>query len=359
MTVLDKYIGREFVKLFLVIMASFIALYLIVDFFGQIRMLLSNHATLSQMASYFFFGIPMIISITIPAAVLLAALMLFGAMSRQNEIIAMKSNGISLYRTSLPVIAMTICICILAFLFSEFITPHTNRRAEYIRLIEIQKRSSAGTFARNEIWYRGKLGIYNFKMFDPAKNILQGITINELSKDMNITLRIDADRAEWRKGTWTFSNVLITDFSGGVFPSFSRFATREIPLPEQPSDFKAVQEDADKMGFLELRKYIKKIREDGYDASRYVVDMYGKIAFSCLSLILVVIGISFSLRSERSGGLTQSMGVGIVIGFSYWFVYAFSMSLGRSGTIPPLAAAWAADVIFGTAAVALLLRVKT
>jgi lipopolysaccharide export system permease protein len=359
MTVLDRYIAREFSKLFLVIMASFIALYLIIDFFGQIRMLLSNKATLSLMATYFFFGIPMIISITIPAVVLLAALMLFGTMSRHSEIVAMKANGISLYRTSLPVIVITCFICILAFLFSEFITPQTNRRAEYIRLVEIQKRSAAGTFKQNQIWYRGRQGIYNFKMFDPAKNILQGITINDLSHDMDITMRIDAERAEWKDGKWIFHNLLITSFDRGAFPSVTRFAAKVIPLPEKPSDFKAVQEDAEKMGYLELRKYIEKIRQDGYDASRYLVDMYGKIAFSCLSLILAVIGISFSLRSERSGGITQSMGAGIIIGFSYWFVYAFSLSLGRSGTLPPLLSAWVANVLFGTAAVLLLLRVKT
>lgn len=359
MNVLDRYIAREFSKLFLVIMVSFIALYLIIDFFGQIRMLLSNKASLSLMMTYFFFGIPMIISITIPAAVLVAALIMFGNLSRHNEIVAMKANGISLYRTSLPVTVITGLICILAFLFNEFITPHTNRKAEYIRLIEIQKRSETGTFKNNQIWYRGKQGIYNFKMFDPAKNILQGITINYLSQTMDITMRIDAERAEWKEGKWIFYNLLETTFGSGSFPSFSRYAEKEIPLPEKPSDFKAVQGDAEKMGYLELRKYISKIQEEGYDASRYLVDMYGKIAFPCVSIILAIIGISFSLYSERSGGLTQSMGAGIVIGFSYWFVYAFSLSLGRSGTIPPLLSAWLADIIFGTAAGVMFLRVKT
>jgi lipopolysaccharide export system permease protein len=176
---------------------------------------------------------------------------------------------------------------------------------------------------------------------------------------MDITMRIDAELAEWKEEKWVFSNVLVTTFNGGNFPSFSRLATKVIPLTEKPSDFKTIQEDAEKMGYVELRKYIKKIREEGYDASRYLVDMYGKIAFPCVSIILAIIGISFSLRSERSGGLTQSMGTGIVIGFSYWFVYAFSLSLGRSGTIPPLLSAWLANIIFSIAAGFLFLRVKT
>jgi lipopolysaccharide export system permease protein len=87
--------------------------------------------------------------------------------------------------------------------------------------------------------------------------------------------------------------------------------------------------------------------------------MHGKIAFSLVSIILVIIGVSFSLRSERSGGVTQSIGAGIVIGFSYWLVFAFAMSLGRSGTLPPLLAAWTANILFGIASLLMYRRVKT
>ncbi len=120
-----------------------------------------------------------------------------------------------------------------------------------------------------------------------------------------------------------------------------------------------MQKDVDSMGYMELKRYIAKLRSEGYDATRYVVDLQGKIAFSFVSIILSVIGISFSLRSERSGGVAQGIGAGLVIGFSYWLVYAFGMSLGRSGTLPPIAAAWLANVLLGTASVWLLLRVKS
>ena len=62
--------------------------------------------------------------------------------------------------------------------------------------------------------------------------------------------------------------------------------------------------------------------------TQYVVDLHGKIAFPLVSIILTVIGISFSLRSERSGGIAQGIGIGLFIGLSYWLVFAFGMSLG-------------------------------
>ncbi|HOW58079.1 MAG TPA: LptF/LptG family permease, partial [Smithellaceae bacterium] len=96
MNILDKYITREFSKLFAIMSITFIALYLIVDFFEKSRMFFSNHATVIQMVSYFVFSIPVIISLITPAAVLLATLMTFGNLTKFNEVTAMKANGISL-----------------------------------------------------------------------------------------------------------------------------------------------------------------------------------------------------------------------------------------------------------------------
>jgi len=357
---LDRYISREFVKLLLLIIISLVGLYLVVDFFERIRMFLSNHATFLQILSYFTFEIPMIVSLMLPVAVLLASLLTFGILSKNSEIIAMKANGVSLYRSAFPIITITIFICVFAFFLNEFLTPYTNQKAKHIKLIEVQKREKLGFFKQNQIWFRSKDGIYNFNMFDPKTGTLKGIKINYLDRGMILTKRLDAKRAQWKKGTWIFYDVLITRFSPGKLPTIERAKSQIINLPETPSDFMMVQKDTGEMGYFELRKYIKNVQSEGYDAVQYMADMYGKIAFSLVSLILAVIGVSFSLRkSERSGGISQSIAVGIIIGFSYWIVYAFSLSLGRSGTLPPLLAAWASNVLFGIGAVVMFSRVKT
>ena len=360
MTILDRYVTKEFARLFVFILAIFTSLFLIVEFFERIRMFLSNNALLYQIISYFFFMIPMMVSQTIPASVLLTSLLTFSSLSRNSEITAMKSNGISLYRTSLPVLITSALICILAFLNSELVMPYSNQRADHIVFVEVQKREPLGTFKQSQLWFKGINGIYNFKMFDPKTNILQGITINYLDKNFKLTMRIDAEKAEWKNNQWVFYNLLITRFTGEEFPSLEWVSSKVIDLPEKPSDFNVVQQETEKMGYAELRKYVKKIQAEGYDATRYLVDMHGKIAFTLVSIILAVIGISFSLmKTERSGGIMQSIGIGIIIGFSYWIVHAFAMSLGRSGTIPPIVSAWLANIIFGVASAVMFLRVKT
>jgi lipopolysaccharide export system permease protein len=357
--ILDRYLTFEFSRNLLFITFSFVSLFLIIDFFEKIRMFLSNQASLQQMTSYFLFRLPMVVSQILPASVLLTALMTCGMLSRHSEIVAMKANGISLYRATLPILIIAASICLLVFILSEWITPYTNERSEYIRLVEVQKQKSLGTFKQNQIWYRGEKGIYNFKRFDVQGNKLQGITLYYMGSEMKLSMRLDAEWGEWREGRWILHNLLITRFPANEFPTLEKIETQAVDLPEKPEDFKVVQKDVETMGYAELDRYIRKLQSEGYDATRYIVDLHGKVSFSLVSIILAVIGIAFSLRSERSGGIAQGIGAGLAIGFSYWLVYAFGMSLGRSGTLPPLIAAWFGNILFGAGSVLLFRRIKT
>ena len=359
MRLLDKYILKEFLRFFVITIVSFIVLFLIVDFFEKIRMFLSNNASIVQMASYFVYSIPMILSYILPPAVLLTTLMTFGSFSKFNEITAMKANGINIYRISLPAIIFAAIMAVFLFYFNELITPAAVQKTEHIVHVEVQKQKTLGFFKQNELWYHGENAIYNFKMFDVNKNILRGVTINYLNPDFTLMMRIDAQSAEWKSDKWFFYNLLTTRFDNNNVPVLEWSKEKVINIPEKPSDFKVMQKDAEKMGYFELRKYVKKIQSEGYDVTRYLVELQGKIAFPLITLILVFIAVPFSLRSERSGGVMQSAGIGIFIGFSYWIVHAFSMSLGRSGMLPVFLSAWAANILFSAAAAVLFYRVRT
>jgi lipopolysaccharide export system permease protein len=359
MTVLDRYISREFILTFGFVLLAFLCLYMVVDFFERIRMFLSNNATLGQIVSYHLYTVPSIVAMMMPACVLLSALITFGLLSRNHEIVAMKANGISLYRIALPVLAFSLVACALNFLLNEFVTPAANWRAEYIKYAEVQKKREWGAFKENAIWYKSRSAIYHFKLVIPSENRIRGVTIHYLDPGFGLASRIDAREARWNGERWELRDVLRTTFAGRDFPSIERLPALAVEIGEKPEDLQVVQKSADQMGFRELRNYIRKLRQEGYDATRYETDLQGKIAFVFVSLILALIGVAFPMRSERSGGIAQGIGIGVIIGFSYWIVFAFTLSLGRSGALPPAVAAWATNVILGIVAVVMFRRVNT
>jgi lipopolysaccharide export LptBFGC system permease protein LptF len=245
MKIVDRYLIHEYLRNLLFITFSFVALFLIIDFFEKLRMFLSNHATFGQVGAYFLFMMPMIISQILPAAILLSSLMTCGYLSRHSEITAMKANGISLYRIALPILTIAALTSLLIFFLGEWVTPHTNDKAKNIILIEVQKQPSMGSFKQDQIWYRGQKGIYNFRLFDARTGTLQGITIHYLDRQMNLIMRLDAERGEWKEGHWLFHNLLVTRFDSGEFPVLSKMKQQVVDLPERPSDFQLIQKDVE------------------------------------------------------------------------------------------------------------------
>jgi lipopolysaccharide export system permease protein len=359
MKIIDRYLLKEYLRNLFLIAVVFLLLFALIDFFEKIRMFLSNQATVSQMLSYSFFRLPLAFSQLLPAAVLLASLLTFGNLSRHSEIIAMKANGVHVFRLAGVTLVIAALISATVFILNEWVNPYAFAKSEHIRLVEVQKRPALGSFSQGQIWYRGQKGIYNFRLFDAVSNSLQGVSIYYLDHNMNLSMRLDAKRGKWKEGGWILSDALITRFNRDDFPLISRIKELRADIPETPTDFKSVQKDAEAMGYFELKRYIKKLQTEGYDATQYLVDLYGKIAFPWVAIILGIIGFSFSLRSERSGGIFAGIGAGLIIGFSYWIVFAFGISLGHAGTLPPLVAAWFANILFGAASVWMLSRVRS
>ncbi len=341
------------------IVALFIALFIIIDFFERLKLFLSNQASAKQIISFILYQIPMIISLTLPVGVLVSTLITLSSLSAKSEITAMKANGISLYRIALPLFITSALISAGLFFFSEWVTPKANQKADHIRHVEIKKKEFKGSFKREQIWYRGKNSIYNFNLYDPRKEMLQGISIYYLTPDFRPKTQILAEKAFWDDKRWMAHNVQVVTLSDEGLPSIEKHDRLVIPIVESPADFEAVQLSPDRMGFFELQNYIRKISLEGADITAYLVDLHAKIAFSFVTLILTMIGFIFSVHTERSGGVARNIGIGIAIGFSYWIIHAFSVSFGRSGTIPPLAAAWIANALFLAAGLFFAQRIRT
>ena len=84
-----------------------------------------------------------------------------------------------------------------------------------------------------------------------------------------------------------------------------------------------------------------------------------KISFPVLNIITAFLGIPFALRLPRVGGLAAAAAMSLVLGFIFWVLFAVTVSIGQTGLLPPLVAAWAANILFAALGVYLLLRVES
>ena len=357
MTIITRYISKAFLKLFALTFLAFIMLYLLVDFFEKIDNFIEVGAT-EYAFSYFMYKLPFVGAQMAPIAVLMSTIIALGIFSRNCEIIAMKANGISLCRISAPFIAIALMITVMTFVASEFIVPYANREANTIWRTKVKNKPTELVYKSEQLWYKGKDVIYNIQTLNAETRTLQGIVINQFDRDFRLVRRIQARSATWNKGQWRFRDGIIKEADSSGSYKITLFLERTFDLVETPDDFIKEAKYSDEMGFCDLRQYAQKIISEGYDASRYLVDMHTKLSFPFICVIMSLIGIPLALRKEKGVGTAAAIGISLGIIILYLVTFVVAQTFGYTRVVPPIVAAWFANILFGSIGVFLLLNTR-
>lgn len=363
MKVIDRYIIREFLKIFSLALIALICVSVVVDLFERVDDIVKFKPPLQVTVTYFLAKIPSILFITTPISILLSTLLTLGTLSRNSEIISMFASGISAYRISIPLLILGFIVSVLLFIFNETIIPWANQQAEASKLI-MKGKQPPSLIPKSGVWFRNRAEnrIYNIKFLLPAQRELQGLTIYMLDDNFNIKERIDVRTARYTNGEWILYNGYRRIFNGEVIggsllPEFGKQG-KKFSIQPTFEDFQRIRKDPEDMTYQELQKYIIELQSSGYDASRYKVDLHGKIAFPFVSMVMVIIGFPFALKSPRSG-TSVSIGLSIFIGFSYWTLLNLGLSLGHAQLLPPFLSAWVSHILFASAGSYMILSVQT
>ncbi|MFQ5457222.1 MAG: LPS export ABC transporter permease LptG [Myxococcota bacterium] len=358
MRILSRYILFEFLKFFLASLVGFVAVFYVIDFLDNVSDLAKYGAPFGAAVLYYIYKFPQVVFYVMPVAVLLATLFSLTILSRNNEILAIRSGGVSVLRCMFPLLGASLLLSCFAFVNNEFLVPAGNAKSSKIYKLEIRREHSDVYFTRDKFWYRSENAIYNIGSFDYIRKTLGRITIYRMGDGFRPIGRTDAKTAEWKGGRWWFHDVVVRDFlhDGGM-----RVETADnmaIAIPETPESFKVLAPDPDNFSYSELSAYVKKIEKDGYDPTTYLVDLQAKLSTPLISTLSCLIAIPFALRRSRAGQRPFGVLLAIILASSYWFVLAYSMAFGHQGTVPPVFAAWLPNILYATLGGSLLLTVE-
>jgi lipopolysaccharide export system permease protein len=358
MTILSKHIFKEFITLVAGVLIGIIVVYLCIEFLQKADRLIKYRATIVQVTKYFLYSIPGMISMSLPMATLIAAVISLGNLSRHNEIIAMRASGLSLAKIIAPMLAGGLLISLIGFMNNEIIMPMYSARANYIRNVEIEKKQQRVMFQQHKLWLKGPdNSIANIELVAPNRREMLGLNVYKLTPDYSVRERIKAGSLVWENGAWRLRNSrTFTNSGDGVI---SRQSDGEIfNIVENPDDLGMIVKNSEEMNFTEMWDYVKRLKNSGYKAVTYEVDLHSKLAFPLSSLLMVMIAIPFSIHKVRGGGAATGFAFAVMIAFFYWMLASVGASLGHSGALAPAIAAWFANIFFAVAAVIVLLRMQ-
>jgi lipopolysaccharide export system permease protein len=346
MSIVEKYLWREIFKYLAIVTIAVVGIYLVVDLFDKLDNFLEAEVSTARIIYYFQLKIPLIVAQILPIGSLLAVLITFGLMNKNNELIALRCSGLSVYYLLKPVLAIGAICTLCLFFVSEILVPITVGKANRIWDIEVKKKAEA-TSSQTNIWIKGQRAIYNFEHFNPQKKSISGIELNYFDDQFRLVKRVIAREGVYQQNHWIFYDVmeqLLDAASDQYVVSF--YPERTEPLEFEPEELTRVAKRSEEMNVVELFDYIHDVESEGYDATNYRVDFQAKFALPLVCIIMGIVATGIAVRQKAREGLSVNIAMGVSTIFFYWIMHSFCVSLGHGGVLPPVVAAWIADVIF-------------
>ena len=344
MQILDNYILKSTIKVFLTCVGVFLFLYIVIDILSCLDDLLKQQVGIRILVKYYLSYLPIIFVQVAPFSCLLSTLYTFASLNRNNEIIAMRASGLSIFGITKTVIIFGFIISTFIFWVSDRLVPRGLSLSQKIKYQMEHKSKKTDKETINNLSMYG-LGnrLFFVNKFSVKENTMEGIIILEQDKNQNITKKIVANKGVYIENKWVFYQCITYEFdANGQIKNEPKYADEEImAIPESPEEFLSQKQSSDLMNIAQINDYIWKLSKSGATGviKNLTVDLYYRYTAPLTNLVIIILGIPFSLRIKKRATGISSLGISIMLAFLYYVSNAVSLALGKAGAVPPVLAA--------------------
>jgi LPS export ABC transporter permease LptG len=357
---LDRYVVKKFVALFLLSLIAFLVIFHIVDVIEKIDKFLKSNMSFTEVCWFYYYQLPYFINIAIPMSLLLAVVFTIGTLGKNNELAAIKSSGISLYRLSVPLLFIGLLLSIGSYLFEDTIVIPASRKRIDIEQNRMKRRKRLQKTIYNNIMFQDSpncnivIGKYNTKT-----NTGNTVTVQQ-TRDNILTQRIDARKIIWKEDeqAWQLLDFKVRqfDYQGNEIVS-TTVSDSLFYFHLHPEDVVQTSLDPESMRYRELSDFIKRLQESGNDPRKWKVNLYFKLAFPFTNFIVILFGLPLAAMRERKG-ISFGAGMSLLVIFTYYGFIKFGQVLGYKGLLSPMLSVWMGNIIFLLGGAYLLYKIR-
>ena len=343
----DKYILQHFIGKTFITLLVFIVIFLLVDIVDHLDHIMDSEMSSIDIIRYYYHTVPWYFSLALPMSLLLATVFTLGILQRNNELSALKSSGVSIRRLSIPLLTLGILFSIFSFYFENlYVTNHIQKRNELgIKYNLI--RSKSNKIKKKDIFRQESTNeILGIRRFQFRNQTAHNFTLQQF-KDGSLVHRLDAPLMRWDpdKKHWILANYSIRNWSNDTLIFNKSLQDTILKLHFTPTDLTQSTVKPEEMNYWELKQFVNKLEQYGVKDPRWAVNMHFKPAFACTSILMVLFGLSLSIRKPRSS-LSIGIGISILVIFLYYASIKTGQSLGYKGVLTPILSVWLPNLIF-------------
>jgi len=358
--ILDRYVVKKFISLFFMSLLTFLVIFHIVDIIEKIDKFLRSDMTFIDVAWFYYYQLPWFIDIAIPMSLLLASVFTIGTMGKSNELGAIKSSGISLYRIAVPLLLIGFLITIGSFFFEDAVVIPASRKRTEIEQNQMKRRRKAKKTVYTNIMFQDSPTCnIVIARFDIRKNSGSTITIQQ-TRDNILVQRIDARKMKWQpeQNAWLLQDFKIRNFDREGYETVSTTISDSLfYLNLRPDDVTKTSLNPENMRYRELADFIKRLEESGNDPRKWKVNLYYKIAFPFTNFIVILFGLPLAAVRERKG-ISFGAGMSLLVIFIYYGFIKFGQVMGYKGILSPLLSVWIGNIVFLIGGAYLLYKIR-
>lgn len=371
---LDFYVIRQFLLTLIFSLIALCLIFLIVNLIESLDDFLDQNTSFIVIVKYYLYYFPEILKFLTPVAILVASLFSVGRLSTLNEITAMKTGGMSLFRFLAPFIIICLGISIFQLYFNGWIVPEATKQKLAIESKYLNKSSNKTPLY--DFYYRDNpLRNVNIQYYDASAKEGSNIYIEDFS---SLTQPRMTQRTEAKKLVWDSTNnkwQLISGFvriinqsdpikyndksnSNTTNVEIQKFDTLSIDLSLTHNEIVKLRKSVDEMNYDELKEYILLLQKGGKDVRFQLIKYYSDYAFAFADFIVILFAVPFASIRKR-GGLAIQLTAAMLVSFFYMVFTQVGQTIGYVANLNPEFAGWLPNIIFLIAGIFIILRTRT
>jgi len=360
--IIHRYLLLEFIPPFVINLIFFSFIFLMEQILEITNMIVNYQVSITTFMLMLLYSMPYFLVYIIPMSVMMGILLTFLRMACDNEIVALKAAGVSLYQLLPPVLIFgAICAGITGFM-AVYGMPWGSNASKMLALDVARSNFSVGL--KEKRFNDSFKGVTFYVSHISKKNqMLENIFIEDQRKE-GISSTVVAPKghmfAEENKYAFilrlydgTINQVDLADRSAHTI----RFDTYDLRLDFKSAvaDIKEGEKDEEEMTFSELNSYLSRAKEPTADYYAVLMELHKKFSIPAASIALALLAVPLgigSISTRRSAGL----GIGLFAFLLYYVMLSAGLVFGETGIYPPLIGMWAPNIVMGGAGIYLLIR---
>ena len=338
--VINKYLSSEFLKITLIVTLIFFSLGFILNLFEEINFFKDYNVGLTMPLIMSALFVPNMVFNIFPFIVLLSGIWFFLKIKKNDEIIAMKSSGMS----NLSIIIVTGFISlVLGIFFVTCINPLTStlvKKYESIQSSYEHEKESLASVTVNGIWIKENKDEKNniIKSLNLENEMLINLSIYEFDNNYNFIRKISSSRANIKSTEWRLENVIFSDIDGAVTKHENEFFYYKSFYDLEK--IVSLYSNLDTVSFWSLSDEIKLLENRGYSTKEMEAKMQRSFAFPFFLLSMLLLSAVFTLSTNYKQDKSKYIFIAIISSVLIFYFNDFSAALGKTDKLSVKISVW-------------------